>query len=347
METPNRIKCKKVAVALLGYNSRSYLEKFIPSILKTEYDDFTLVYIDNASTDDSIKFVEQNFPEVEIFRISQNEGFTGGYCNSLPFIDAEYYVLLNSDVEVSPNWLRPIIDAMDEDETIGAAQPKTLHEPAKQQFDYAGASGGFIDKYGYAFCRGRIFDNIEKDTLQYETPLEVFWATGACMIVRAELYHQLGGLDSHFYAHMEEIDLSWRINNAGYKIMVYPESVVYHVGGSVITYGSYTKFYHNYRNNLVMLLKNLPKKKVFRIIFLRMCLDGVAATRALLVFRFTEFRAIFMAHMHFYSRMSKWKKRRKDAQQHFVSETKTGVYNRSLVWDYFVKKKKRYSDLDF
>jgi GT2 family glycosyltransferase len=347
METPVRIKCKKVAVALLGYNSKDFLEKFIPSILKTDYEDYTLVYIDNASTDDSVEFVKSNFPSVEIFQIKVNKGFTGGYCNSLPYIDAEYYVLLNSDVEVTPGWLKPIIEEMDKDPSIGAAQPKTLHEPIRDQFDYAGASGGFIDKYGYAFCRGRIFNSIEKDSLQHEEPMEIFWATGACMVVRAELYHNLGGLDNHFYAHMEEIDLSWRIKNAGYKIMVYPNAVVYHVGGSVITYGSFTKFYHNYRNNLVMMFKNLPKGKVFKTMFLRMMLDGVAATRALVVFRFTEFRAIFMAHMHFYSKMKKWKSRRKAAQEHYVKESTTGVYNRSLVWDYFVKKKKKFSDLKF
>jgi GT2 family glycosyltransferase len=341
------IKCKKVAVALLGYNSRDFLDKFIPSILKTEYEDFTLVYIDNGSTDDSVEFVTKKFPSVEIFEIAKNAGFTGGYIKSLAFIDAKYYVLLNSDVEVTPTWLTPIIEAMDKDENIGAAQPKTLHEPKKEQFDYAGASGGYIDKYGYAFCRGRIFDSIELDKNQYDTPQEVFWATGACMIVRSKLYHKLGGLDGSFFTHMEEIDLSWRIKNAGFKIMVFPQSIIYHVGGSIIKYGSFTKFYHNYRNNLVMLLKNLPKGKVFSILFSRIILDLVAATRAFFVFRYTELRAIFMAHLHFFTKMKKWRNRRKEAQKHFVVTTKTGIYRRSLVWDYFVKKKKKFSDLEF
>lgn len=346
MSAYQTIKCKKVAIALLGYNSRDLLNKFIPSILNTNYEDYTLVYIDNGSTDDSLEMVRSKFPSVEIFQIEKNVGFTGGYSTALPFIDSKYYVLLNSDVEVTPNWLKPIIEAMEADESIGAAQPKILHEPKRDQFDYAGACGGYIDKYGYAFCRGRIFDTIELDTKQYESPEEIFWATGACMFVRSELYHELGGLDDYFYTHMEEIDLSWRINNAGYKIMVYPESVIYHVGGSVITYGSYTKFYHNYRNNLVMLLKNLPKGKVFRVLFIRLILDGVAASRALMVFRFTEFRAIFMAHLDFYTRIKRWKSRRKEAQKHFVKETKTGIYKRSLVWDYFLKKKKKFSDLE-
>ena len=343
----NTIKCKKVAVALLGYNSKEFLQKFIPSILKTDYEDYTLVYIDNASTDDSVQFVEENFPTIEIFKIKENNGFTGGYTQSLPFIDAEYYVLLNSDVEVTPGWITPIIEAMDKDKNIGAAQPKTLHEPKKDQFDYAGASGGFIDEYGYTFCRGRIFDTIEKDSNQYDAPMEIFWATGACLFVRSELYHRLGGLDNSFYAHMEEIDLCWRINNAGYKIMVYPEAVVYHVGGSVITYGSYTKFYHNYRNNLVMMLKNLPKEKLFVRIFPRMVLDGIAALRALLSFRFVEFRAVVMAHIHFYTRFGLWNSRRKEAMKHFVKSTKSGVYKGSIVWGYFIRKKRNFKELNF
>ena len=342
---PETIECNKVAIALLGYNSKDYLEKFIPSILKTEYEDYTLVYIDNASTDDSIEFVEENFPTVEIFKIKVNQGFTGGYTQSLPYINAKYYVLLNSDVEVTPNWLTPIVKAMDADENIGAAQPKTLHEPNKKKFDYAGASGGFIDKYGYTFCRGRLFDTIEYDSNKYDTPMEIFWATGACMFIRSELYHRLGRLDNSFYAHMEEVDLSWRINNAGYKIMVFPESIVYHVGGSVITYGSFTKLYHNYRNNLVMMLKNLPEDILFSTIFKRMLLDGVAAIRALFTLRITEFRAIFMAHIHFYSRLGLWKRRRKEAMKHFVNATKSGVYPKSVVWDYFILGKKTFKEL--
>jgi GT2 family glycosyltransferase len=342
---PDTIKCKKVAVALLGYNSRDYLQRFIPSVLETEYEDYTLVYIDNASTDDSVEYVTQNFPEVEIFKVEVNRGFTGGYTQSLPFIEAKYFVLLNSDVEVTPGWLTPIIEAMEADETIGAAQPKTLHEPKKSQFDYGGASGGFMDKYGYTFCRGRIFDTIEEDHNQYNTSIEIFWATGACMIVRSELYHRLGGLDNHFYAHMEEIDLCWRIKNAGYRIMVYPESVVYHVGGSVITYGSYEKLYHNYRNNLVMMLKNLPKGKVFAPMFVRLLLDWVAAARALVTFRITEFRAIMMAHLHFVTRFSLWKNRRKDAQKHFKIASKSGIYQRSIIWDYFAGNKRKFEEL--
>ena len=332
---------------MLGYNSRDYLERFIPSILNTDYDDFTLVYIDNASVDDSVEFVETNFPEVEIFRVKENFGFTGGYTQSLPYIDAEYYVLLNSDVEVTPGWLRPIIEAMDADPTIGAAQPKVLHEPKREQFDYAGASGGFLDKYGYSFCRGRIFYKMENDLHQYDEPREIFWATGACMFVRAELYHRLGGLDNHFYAHMEEIDLSWRINNAGYRIMVYPQSVIYHVGGSVISYGSYTKLFHNYRNNLVMMYKNLPKEKMFWRIIMRMKMDALAAFRGLFLGSFTEFRAVLMAHVNFYANLGRWKKLRRQAQQHFKEENNRTIYPGSVVWDFFIRGRKKFGQLNF
>lgn len=342
----NRIKCKKVAVVLLGYNSKSYLERFIPGILRTTYDEFDLVYVDNASTDDSVGFVETNFPEVKIFRIMENHGFTGGYTGSLPFIDAEYYVLLNSDVEVEPDWLTHLMVRMENNPNIGAMQPKLIHEPDRSIFDYAGASGGFIDKYGYPFCRGRIFDHIEKEKHQYDTPMPIFWASGACMLVKAKLYHQLGGLDNDFYAHMEEIDLCWRIKNAGFEIEVEPRSVVYHVGGSVITYGSYTKIYHNFRNNLVMLYKNLEPKKIVPILSMRLLLDAIAAFKALVSGRFVEFRAICMADLSFLLRIGQWKKNRKRARMHASRQPNThGMYHNSIVFDFFLRGKKKFSDL--
>ncbi|MBD3637577.1 MAG: glycosyltransferase family 2 protein [Crocinitomicaceae bacterium] len=347
MSSTPRITCKKVAIALLGYNSKDYLERFIPGILQTKYQDRTVVYIDNGSTDDSIKYVEENFPEVEIFKIEINAGFTGGYNQSLANIDAEYYVLLNSDVEVTPEWLDTIIDYMDQHKNIGAAQPKILHQPEPDHFDYAGASGGYIDKYGYPFCRGRIFNTLEKDEHQYDSCEKIFWASGACMILKADLYHELGGLDNNFFTHMEEIDLSWRISNAGYDIVVYPKSVVYHVGGSIIKYGSFTKLYHNYRNNLVMLYKNLPKRRIFPTIFMRIGLDIVAATRALFTLRFTEVRAIMTAHLHFFFKRKLWKQSRLNALKHVKTEAKNGIYRRSIVWDYFILGKKKFSRLKF
>lgn len=346
MSHPEKIKCKKVAVVVLGYNSRNYLEKFLPSVIATAYDDFTTVYVDNASDDDSVAFVEKNFPDVPIFRIYTNRGFTNGYEESLPHIEAEYYVLLNSDVEVDPNWLAPMMKLMEDDKTIGACQPKVIHQPSPPLFDYAGASGGFMDKYGYTFCRGRLFNHVEEDEHQYDDIREIFWATGACMLVRAKLYHQLEGLDNDFYAHMEEIDLCWRIKNAGYKILVVPEGVVYHVGGTIIKYGSFTKIYHNYRNNLVMLFKNLPANKVWHIIPCRLALDNVAAAKALFTGNFTEFRGIVAALFQFVFRLGKWMGNRKAARKHVERPNMTGVYNRSVVLDFFLRKKKIFADLN-
>ena len=346
MSTEQGIKCKKVAVVLLGYNSRSYLEKFIPSVLKTDYDDFDLVYVDNASTDDSVSYVETHFPEVKIFRIYENHGFTGGYTSSLPHIDAEYYVLLNSDVEVTPNWLTRQMERMEANPNLGACQPKLLHYNTPEIFDYAGASGGFIDKYGYPFCRGRIFDQVEKDNNQYDTIMPIFWASGACMLVRAELYHRLGGLDYDFFAHMEEIDLCWRIHNAGYSIEVVPEAVVYHVGGSIISYGSFEKIYHNFRNNLIMMYKNLPSSKLLPRIGMRLILDVIAASKALLGRNTTEFKAIVWADVQFLIHLRKWTKNRRASKAHWVPTPNTeGVYNKSMVFDFFVNKKRKFHQI--
>ena len=340
------IQCKKVAVVVLGYNSCNYLKAFLPSVVSTDYDDFTVVYVDNASVDESVDYVRSTYPEIEIFRIYENHGFTNGYEESLPHIKAEYYVLINSDVQVDKNWLSPMMKLMEADNSIGACQPKVIHQPNPPQFDHAGASGGLIDKYGYPFCRGRIFHHVEDDKGQYDDVMEIFWATGACMLIRAELYHGLGGLDNDFYAHMEEIDLCWRMQNAGYRLLVVPEGTVYHVGGSVITYGSFSKLYHNYRNNLIMMYKNLNRKDLWKILPIRIVLDQVAALKALVSGNFTEWKAILSADFQFLFRLGKWKKNRAAAQSHVNNPHVGGVYKRSIVYDFFVKKKKSYTALD-
>ncbi len=348
MQEIERIQCKKVAVVLLGYNSRDLLLKFVPSILKTDYEDFDLVYVDNASNDDSVHLVQTEFPKVKIFRIYENQGFTGGYTGSLPYIDAEYFVLLNSDVQVEPNWLSEQMKRMDADPKLGASQPKLLHYHDKERFDYAGASGGFIDKYAYPFCRGRIFDRVEKDRGQYNSIEDIFWASGAALLIRAELYHQLGGLDNDFYAHMEEIDLCWRVKNAGYRIEVVPSAVVYHMGGSVITYGSYEKIYHNFRNNLVMMYKNLPSNLVYKRLVVRAMLDLIAALQALLKARFTECKAILAAEFNFWTKLAKWKKNRNQAQSVVGNEKSvSAVYDKSIVYSFFVKGLKSFNQLKF
>lgn len=345
MSQPQEILCKKVAVVVLGYNSVDYLKKFLPTILKTKYENYTLVYVDNASVDESVDYVKEHFTEVEIFRIYNNKGFANGYEESLSHIKAEYYVLLNSDVAVTEGWLDPLVEVMEKDPKVGACQPKMLHESKPEQFDYAGASGGYMDRYCYTYCRGRLFHHMENDEGQYEDVQEIFWASGAAMLIRAELYHKLGGLDENFYAHMEEIDLCWRLRNTGHKILVIPSSVVYHVGGSVITYGSFSKLYYNYRNNLIMMIKNLSLGKVFFLIPVRMTLDLITLIRALLKGNFTEWRAIHAAHFDFIFGLGKWIKARKKARGLVDSPNLSGWYKKSLVVDVFLKGKTRFSEL--
>lgn len=344
---PQEIFCKKVAVAVLGYNSLDYLKKFIPTILKTKYEDYTLVYIDNGSSDDSVAYVTEHFPEVEIFRIYNNKGFANGYQESLPYIKSEYYVLLNSDVAVTEDWLGSLMEEMEKDPTIGACQPKMLHEPKPELFDYAGASGGFMDVFCYPFCRGRLFHHFEEDEHQYEDVCEIFWASGSCMLIRSELFHKLGGLDEMFYAHMEEIDLCWRVKNAGYKILVVPKSVVYHVGGSVITYGSFSKIFHNYRNTLIMMVKNLSRWQLVLLLPARLMLDQVAALRALFTGSWTELKAIIAADFRFIFGLGKWIKARKSARKHISSPNHKGWYKKSLIIEVFIKKKRKFSELGY
>jgi GT2 family glycosyltransferase len=343
---PKNIICKKVAVVVLGYNSLDLLKKFLPTLAKTKYEDHTLVYVDNGSDDDSVAYVTEHFPEVEIFRIYDNKGFANGYQESLPYIKAEYYVLVNSDVAVTEGWLGILMEEMEKDPQVGICQPKLLHEPKPELFDYAGAAGGFMDRFCYPFCRGRLFHHIEADKNQYDDVCEVFWASGSCMLIRSELFHKFGGLDESFYAHMEEIDLCWRIKNAGYKILAVPKSVVYHVGGSVITYGSFSKIYHNYRNSLVMMVKNLNFWKLFLLLPIRIVLDQVAALKALFTGNFIEFRAIIVGDFNFIFGINKWMKARKFSRKHVSSPNLKGWYKKSLIIDVFIKKKSKFSELN-
>lgn len=341
-----KLKCKKVAVVILNYNGKSFLESFLPGYQFTNYPDYEIVYVDNASTDGSLEFIKQYYPEIKTIYISVNKGFTNGYVESLPLIESEYYVLINSDVEVTPGWIKPIIDLMDNDPSIGACQPKILSQKNKEYFEYSGAAGGFIDLFGYPFCRGRIFNILEKDTGQYNNTMEVFWATGACMFVRSELYHRIGGLDNDFYAHMEEIDLCWRIKNAGYKVMVCPESVVYHVGGSIISYGSYMKLYRNFRNNLALLIKNLPAEELYWKFSIRIMLDLVAFLRGIVTGHFREVKAIFNAHLDFFLSLRMWIHKRNANKRLIHNPNKQGIYGKSIVWKFFIRKIKFFKDLE-
>jgi len=267
----------KVAVVILNWNGIELLQKFLPSVVEySDNPDISVIIADNGSTDDSVKYVQDNFKQVQVFRMKNNNGFALGYYLALNQIKSEYYVLLNSDVEVTKNWIEPIIDYMDKNPDVAACMPKIKAYNQKDEFEYAGAAGGLIDRYGYPFCRGRILNKIEKDTGQYDEIADIFWATGACLFVKAEYYHNVGGLDGTFFAHMEEIDLCWRLKNMGHRICYIPQSEVYHVGGATLSNLSPQKTFLNFRNNLYLLYKNLPPYRVLFILSFRIILDILA-----------------------------------------------------------------------
>jgi GT2 family glycosyltransferase len=330
-----------VAVVILNWNGHALLKEFLPSVV--EHSGKAVIYVaDNASTDDSVLFIQQNFPTVRIIQNTRNGGYAGGYNDALLQIEADYFVLLNSDVEVAPRWIEPIQRLMDSDPMIAACQPKLLSFKEKDKFEYAGASGGFIDRYGYPFCRGRIFDTCEKDEGQYNDIHQCFWATGACMFVRSDAFEKVGKLDEDFFAHMEEIDLCWRMQQFGYKIMVCPESIVYHVGGGTLSQQNAKKTFLNFRNGLGLLLKNLPLNMVWYKLPLRVLLDHIAAYKFLFDGKKEDFRAIARAHRDFFKHFNKWRKKR---YKHQRKNLLPGVYDGSVVWKYFVSKDRTFSKL--
>jgi GT2 family glycosyltransferase len=331
-----------IAVVILNWNGREFLRKFLPSVLANSQDIAEVIVADNASTDSSIEFLQDNFPEVRIITNRTNGGFARGYNEALAEVDADYFVLLNSDIEVTPNWIEPVIKLMESDKSIAACQPKLRSFYEREKFEYAGAAGGFIDEYGYPFCRGRVFQHIETDHGQYNDAVEIFWATGACMFVRADLYKQFGGLDADFFAHMEEIDFCWRLKNGGYKIMYCPDSVVFHVGGGTLPKKSAQKTYLNFRNNLSLLYKNLPHELVFRVFAVRFTLDGVAALKFLLDGGFRDFYAVLRAHLYFYSHFAELRRKRKQLTQGNVH----GIYKKNLVKEYYINKKTLFTQLN-
>ena len=307
------------------------LEKFLPSVM--EFSNEATIYIaDNASTDDSIIFIKENFPEIKIIQNKENFGFAKGYNVALTAVEEPIYCLLNSDVEVTENWLSPVISLLENNSEVGIVQPKILDFKDKTKFEYAGAAGGFIDKYGYPFCRGRIFDTVETDTGQYDDEKDIFWASGACFFIRKEIYRELGGFDDDFFAHQEEIDLCWRAFNLGYKAKHSPKSTVFHVGGATLAEGNPKKTYLNFRNSLLMLTKNLPEKKIVPILFTRMILDGIVGIQFLYQGKFQHLLALLKAHFSFYSMInSTLKKRNKINSTDYY-------YTKSVVYTYFVKK---------
>ena len=332
-----------VAVVILNWNGKKYLEQFLPSVLSSAYANLRIIVADNASTDDSVNFVSRHFPTVEIIRNDTNEGFAKGYNTALKKVEADYYVLLNSDVEVDRNWIGPVISLMESDCSIAACQPKILSYYQKDFFEYAGACGGWIDRFGYPFSRGRVFDICERDKGQYDTAEACFWASGAALFVRASCYWEVGGLDEYFFAHQEEIDFCWRLQRRGYKIFVQPASVVFHVGGGTLPKGNSRKTYLNFRNNLIMMYKNLPWFSACLKLPVRMVLDGIAALKHLLQGDTGFFSAIFIAHIHFW----KWVFANRSSENRSVKKVQPlrGIYHGSIVWQHFIKKKKSFSEI--
>ncbi|MBK3518420.1 glycosyltransferase family 2 protein [Carboxylicivirga marina] len=336
----------KTAVVILNWNGRALLEKFLPVVIEnSQHKGVEIIVADNFSADDSVSYLKENFPAIRIVQLDDNYGFAGGYNKALEQIEADYFVLLNSDVAPEPGWLSPLINRMDEDASLGACMPKVRDYKSPDKFEYAGASGGYIDVFGYPFCRGRILDNIEQDTGQYNEPIPVFWATGAALMIRANLYHQSGGLDESFFAHMEEIDLCWRIKNMGHKILVFPSSEVLHVGGATLSQLNVRKTFLNFRNNLLMLVKNLPSNKLFLILFIRMVLDGVAGIHFVLKGEFKHFAAVLKAHFSFYSQLSQVFQKRKQQLSLCVKREHNEMYPQSVIWAFYVKGLRKFSEL--
>ncbi|MEY2916849.1 MAG: hypothetical protein RIS73_563 [Bacteroidota bacterium] len=332
-----------VAIVILNWNGKKFLQQFLPSVIASLYFNKRVIVADNASTDDSVTFLKQHYPQIEILQNSNNEGFAKGYNTALKQVKSDYYVLLNSDVEVTENWITPIIDLMESDTTIAACQPKLLDWNNKRKFEYAGASGGWMDRFGYPFTRGRVFDICELDMGQYDTVQQCFWASGAALFIKASVYHELGGLDEYFFAHQEEIDLCWRLQLAGYKIYVQPAAVVYHVGGGTLPKGNSKKTYLNFRNNLIMLAKNLSLANALWKIPVRLMLDALAAWKELLTGDSGYYRAVLKAHVHFF-RWMLFEKKQSIFPVKKAGKLK-GWYNRSIVWQYFIKNKKTFLEI--
>jgi GT2 family glycosyltransferase len=333
----------KTAVVILCWNGKKFLEEFLPSVVQYQQADSDIVVADNASEDDSLIYLKKAFPSVKIIELEKNFGFAEGYNQAIRKIDSEFIVLLNQDVAVTENWLSPMVMMMEKDASIGAVQPRIRSHLQPAKFEYAGAAGGWIDRYGYTFCRGRIFDAVEADNDQYNEPAEIFWTSGACMIVRKKIYEQLGGLDASFFAHMEEIDFCWRLKNAGFKNMYCPHSIVYHLGGGSLAHGNPLKTYLNFRNNLIMMWKNLPPENRLSILLMRMLLDQIAALQALAGFRFSEIVAIWRACYHFVKYSKSNKKKSQSISSSFLNLH--GVYNGSVVWEYFITRRKEFKDI--
>lgn len=334
----------KTAVVILNWNGIALMREFIPILKRHTAGKARLIVGDNASSDGSVAWLRETHPDIEILTNPVNEGFAKGYNSILSHIEADYFVLLNSDVEVTEGWLTPMESFLDANPEVAVCQPKLLDYRNRKKFEYAGAAGGYIDRFGYPFCRGRLFAHLETDQGQYDEAAPVFWASGACMMVRASIFKQVNGFDPTFFAHMEEIDLCWRIRNAGFEIVYIPASTVFHVGGATLPKNNPGKTRLNFRNNLSMLYKNLPSNRLYSAIIARLILDGVAAIRFLTEGHVGDAAAVFEAHIQFYQRVLNGTLHRDNTMPHKDHET---IFPQLIVWEYYIRGKKKFSDLDF
>jgi len=336
----------KCAIVILNWNGIEFLKKFLPGVLAhSSGTDINIYIADNGSDDGSAEYVAENFSSVKLIRFDKNNGFAGGYNLAIAQIEARYYVLLNSDIEVTEGWLEPMLSYLEINPGVASVQPKILSWLQREKFEYAGAAGGFIDKFGYPLCRGRIFYKTEKDEGQYNNQTDIFWSTGACMVVRAEAWKKCGGFDADFFAHMEEIDLCWRFHKSGYRVAYVPQSVVYHVGGGALPYNSPFKTFLNFRNSLYLLYKNLPDKNLHRILFTRKILDGIAALFFLAKGEFKSFRAVWKAHMDYYRNVEQLKEKRRIAGKSEPTDFAGLILNKNIVFEFYIRRRRTFSSL--
>ena len=336
----------RFSIIIVSWNALHHLKEFLPSVSATNHPDFEIIIADNASTDGSADWVKESFPEVKIVRLNKNYGYCGGNNRAAAYANGDILLFLNNDVEVTPNWLESLEKCFIDNPKIAVVQPKLRSYKNKDFFEYAGAAGGFIDAYGYPFCRGRILETVEKDVGQYDKKDFIFWASGAAFAIRKEIFEKMNGFDDNFEFHMEEIDLCWRIQNRNYLIAYCPDSVVYHLGGGSLAMGSPRKVYYNFRNNLVMLFKNYTRKELITRFVPRLFLDIIAAIRSLLMFRPAEYLSIIRAHFYFWSHFLKIRKRRSMSQTDRINfNNLPGKINISLIWNYYFRKRDTFNKL--
>lgn len=336
----------KTAIVILNWNGKQHLEKYLPPVLKFTDTNLHDIYVaDNGSTDDSVSFISKQYPEIKIIQLDKNYGFAGGYNNALKNVNADIFCILNSDVRVTENWLKPVLNIFETCNDIVAIQPKILSDREPFRFEHAGAAGGFIDKFGYPFCRGRIMDVIENDNGQYNLTTDIFWASGACLFIRSETFNENNGFDADYFAHMEEIDLCWRIKNQGKRILYFPESVIYHYGGATLDYNNPQKLYLNFRNSLWTLYKNYTGRFLPIRMFIRMLIDTVAIAKYIVTFEFKNANAIIKAHLDYHKSKTEIKAKREALQPGIRMKKHDEILRGSIVGKFFIKRIKTFSDL--